>query len=44
LAIKIGRQNGIHVTPTALLDGLVDPSIDSSLGAKEWKEWFDKLS
>jgi protein-disulfide isomerase len=44
LVIKIGRQNGIHVTPTAVLDGLIDPSISSSYGAKEWKEWFDRLS
>jgi len=30
LQIKLGRQNGIHVTPTAVLDGLIDGSVSSS--------------
>lgn len=30
LQVKLGRQNGIHVTPTAVLDGLVDGSVSSS--------------
>jgi len=40
LQVKLGRQNGIHVTPTAVLDGLVDPSISSSFGREEWGKWL----
>jgi hypothetical protein len=36
----ISRQNGIHVTPTPVLDGLVEPSISSSFGKDEWKKWL----
>ena len=39
LQVKLGRQNGIHVTPTVVLDGLVDPSISSSFGAEEWDKY-----
>ena len=35
LQIKLGRQNGIHVTPTAVLDGLVDGSVSSSFGTDD---------
>ncbi|CED85619.1 Thioredoxin-like fold [Phaffia rhodozyma] len=38
--IKIGRQNGIHVTPTALFDGLIDNSVSSSFGKAEWEKFF----
>ena len=37
----IVRQNGIHVTPTCVVDGLVDGSISSSYGAEEWKKFVD---
>lgn len=40
--VKIGRQNGIHVTPTAVWDGLVEPTISSSFGKKEWEEFLKK--
>lgn len=40
--VKIGRQNGVHVTPSCVWDGLLEPSISSSFGAKEWKEFLDK--
>lgn len=39
LQVKLGRQNGIHVTPTVVLDGLVDPSVSSSFGAEEWDKY-----
>lgn len=39
---KLGRQNGIHVTPTVLLNGLVDNEVSSSWQAKEWEEYLDK--
>ncbi|PWY99006.1 hypothetical protein BCV70DRAFT_201223 [Testicularia cyperi] len=40
--VKLGRQNGIHVTPTCLWNGLVEPSISSSFDAKDWKEFLAK--
>lgn len=42
LQVKLGRQNGIHVTPTCVLNGLVDSAISSSYGAAEWKKWLDE--
>ena len=41
-AIKLGRQNGIHVSPTVLWDGVVENSISSSFGEKEWVDFFEK--
>ncbi|WVW78826.1 hypothetical protein I302_100788 [Kwoniella bestiolae CBS 10118] len=38
--LKVGRQNGIHITPTALLDGLKDDSVSSSWGKEEWEKWI----
>ncbi|KAJ6532271.1 hypothetical protein DFH09DRAFT_1182564 [Mycena vulgaris] len=38
--IKFSRQNGIHVTPTVLWNGLVANEISSSWGEKEWTEFF----
>jgi len=38
--IKLGRQNSIHVTPSALWDGLFQSNIGSSWGEKEWTEFF----
>jgi hypothetical protein len=40
-AVKYGRQNGIHVSPTVLWDGLVAGDISSSWGEKEWTEFLD---
>ncbi|GJE84853.1 Disulfide bond formation protein D [Phanerochaete sordida] len=40
--IKFSRQNGIHVSPTVLFDGLVANEISSSWGEKEWTEWLAK--
>ncbi|KAF9462067.1 hypothetical protein BDZ94DRAFT_1220615 [Collybia nuda] len=34
--IKFSRQNSIHVSPTALWDGLVANEVSSGWGAKEW--------
>ncbi|THG93849.1 hypothetical protein EW026_g7498 [Hermanssonia centrifuga] len=38
--IKFGRQNGIHVSPTVLLDGLVANEISSSWDEGKWKDFF----
>ncbi len=40
LAVKFSRQNGIHVSPTVLWDGLVANEISSSWGEKEWSEFL----
>lgn len=36
LQIRMGRQTSIHVTPTAVLDGLIDASVSSSFTAEDW--------
>ncbi|KAF9573295.1 hypothetical protein EC968_008835 [Mortierella alpina] len=38
--IKIGRQNGIHVSPTALWDGVVENAISSGWSLDSWKEFL----
>ncbi|KAG9093794.1 hypothetical protein FRC07_011414 [Ceratobasidium sp. 392] len=38
--IKLGRQNSIHVTPTALWDGLVANDVSSSWGEEEWNKFL----
>ncbi|KAJ8482155.1 hypothetical protein ONZ45_g15052 [Pleurotus djamor] len=38
--IKFSRQNGIHVSPTVLWDGLVANEISSSWGEKEWNDFL----
>jgi len=40
--IKLSRQNGVHVSPTAIWDGLIVSDISSSWGEKEWSEFFAK--
>jgi len=42
--IKFSRQNGIHVSPTVLWDGLIANEISSSWGEKEWTQFLqDKV-
>jgi protein-disulfide isomerase len=38
--VREGRQNGIHFTPTVLLNGLEDPQVSSSWGKDEWDKFF----
>ncbi|TEB37097.1 hypothetical protein FA13DRAFT_1726232 [Coprinellus micaceus] len=38
--IKFSRQNGIHVSPTVLFDGLVANEISSGWGEEEWAKWL----
>lgn len=33
---RYARQNGIHVSPTFMIDGLIDPAISSGDSAGEW--------
>lgn len=39
---KLGRQNGIHVTPTVCVNGIVDPEVQSKWGGEEWEEYLDR--
>ncbi|KAI8643549.1 thioredoxin-like protein [Parasitella parasitica] len=40
LCIKLGRQNGIHVSPTVLVDGIKDDSVSSGWDIDQWKEYL----
>ncbi|KAG2229269.1 thioredoxin-like protein [Thamnidium elegans] len=40
LCIRLSRQNGIHVSPTVLLDGIKDDSISSGWELDQWKEYL----
>jgi protein-disulfide isomerase len=40
---KVGRQNGIHVTPTVLVNGFPDGSIESSTPVEEVLKKLDAL-
>ena len=42
ITVKYSRQNGIHVSPTVLLDGLIAGEISSSWGEKEWTDFLAK--
>ncbi|RHZ50565.1 hypothetical protein Glove_495g33 [Diversispora epigaea] len=39
--IKLGRQNGIHVSPTVLWDGIID-DISSDWTLEQWEKWLAK--
>ncbi|KAI0005113.1 hypothetical protein BJV74DRAFT_762786 [Russula compacta] len=38
--IKFSRQNGVHVSPSVLWDGIFASEISSSWGEAEWTEFF----
>ncbi|KAI0773362.1 hypothetical protein BC629DRAFT_1595134 [Irpex lacteus] len=38
--IKFSRQNGIHVSPTVLFDGLVANEISSGWSEEDWNKWL----
>jgi len=40
--VKLSRQNGIHVSPTAVWDGLLASDISSGWAENEWGEFFVK--
>ncbi|KAF5320723.1 hypothetical protein D9619_000705 [Psilocybe cf. subviscida] len=40
--VKYSRQNGVHVSPTALWDGIIANQIGSSWEEKDWAEYFSK--
>eukprot|EP01087_Luapelamoeba_hula_P010887 TRINITY_DN2905_c0_g1_i2.p1 TRINITY_DN2905_c0_g1~~TRINITY_DN2905_c0_g1_i2.p1 ORF type:complete len:167 (-),score=28.93 TRINITY_DN2905_c0_g1_i2:68-568(-) len=40
---KYGRQNGIHASPTVMINGLVAGQVSSSWTLDQWKELLDPL-
>jgi len=40
--VKFARQNSVHVSPTALWDGLVQRQVESTWLEKDWLEFFAK--
>jgi hypothetical protein len=40
LAVKFTRQNGVHVSPSVLWDGILVNEVSSSWGEPEWKQFF----
>jgi protein-disulfide isomerase len=41
--IKFGRQNGIHVSPSVTINGILDNSISSSFTGEQWFEKFTSV-
>jgi protein-disulfide isomerase len=40
--VKAARMTGVHVTPTAVWDGVVESSISSSWTLSQWEEFLDE--
>jgi hypothetical protein len=40
--VKYSRANSIHVSPTALWNGLVSGEVSSSFGEKEWASFLEQ--
>ncbi|KAJ1814758.1 hypothetical protein LPJ75_002632 [Coemansia sp. RSA 2598] len=38
--IKLARAQGIHVSPTVVLDGIRDDGVSSSWGLEQWQAWL----
>ncbi|KAL6079634.1 Carbon-nitrogen hydrolase [Balamuthia mandrillaris] len=41
--LKYGRQNGIHSSPTFMVNGLLAPNLSSGTSIEQWKEFLDPL-
>ena len=42
--VKMARLVGVHVSPTVIVDGVVDNSISSGWSKEQWGEYLEKLS
>ncbi|KAL2019712.1 hypothetical protein VTK56DRAFT_9249 [Thermocarpiscus australiensis] len=40
--IKMARLVGVHVSPTAIFDGVVNNEISSGWGKQEWADWLER--
>ena len=38
--VKAARMQGVHVTPTVVFDGVVEPGISSGMSGEEWEAWL----
>ena len=38
--VKMNRLVGVHVTPTVVVDGLVEGAISSGWSGEEWNKWL----
>lgn len=38
--VKFSRQNGVHVSPSVLWDGILANEVSSSWGEEEWMQFF----
>jgi phenylpropionate dioxygenase-like ring-hydroxylating dioxygenase large terminal subunit len=41
-SVKYARQNSIHVSPTVMVNGIIDNSISSSFTTEQWTEYLKK--
>ena len=42
MVVKMGRLVGVHVSPTVVVDGVVNNEISSGWTEKQWEEWLEK--
>ena len=42
ILVKMARLTGVHVSPTVILDGVVDNSISSSFTKEQWIEYLEQ--
>ena len=40
--VKMGRLVGVHVSPTVIVDGVVDNTISSGWTKEQWIEYLEK--
>lgn len=40
LLVRLGRQTGVHMSPTVLWDGVVEPTISSSWTPEQWEQFL----
>jgi protein-disulfide isomerase len=40
--VKMNRMAGVHVTPTVVVDGVVNGEISSGWTEGQWEEWLEK--
>jgi protein-disulfide isomerase len=41
--VKMARLVGVHVSPTVIVDGVVDNSVSSGWSGEQWGEYLEKL-
>eukprot|EP01083_Nonionella_stella_P174424 604602_1 len=41
--VRFGRQNGVHVTPTITVNGIIDDSISSGWTLEQWKAYISEI-